>query len=239
MIKSISKVAKDEQYFTKSMANNVIKLTCTTPNTYCNFIKHFKEKGIYYNTYQLKEERAYRVVLKYLHHTTEVEDIRQELFGLGHVARNIVNAHHRLTKEPLNLFFVDLEPANYNKDIYNITAIQNKIIHIEPLRTNKKHIPQCVRCQQHGHTRTYCNKPYAWVKCGGSRNSKDVISGGTRQQNAPCVAGNQPATYKGCEHYHNIIKGNNPLRTPLPPESSIPIPTSAYNHTTTPHSLPL
>ena len=117
MIKSISEVAEDEQCFTRSMANNVIKLTCTTPDTYRNLIKHFKEKGICYHTYQLKEERAYRVVLKYLHHTTEVEDIQKELFVLGHVARNIVSVHHRLTTEPLNLFFIDLEPAINNKDI--------------------------------------------------------------------------------------------------------------------------
>jgi hypothetical protein len=134
MIKSISEVAEDEQYFTKSMANNVIKLTCSTADTYRNFVKHFKEKGMYYHTYQLMEEKAYRVVLKYLHHTTEVEDIQQELFALGHVARNIVKVQHRLTKEILNLFFVDLEPANDNKDIQNITNIQNKIIHVEPPR---------------------------------------------------------------------------------------------------------
>ena len=101
------------------MANNVIKLTCTTPDTYRIRIKHFKVNGIHHHTYQLKEERAYRVVLRYLHHITEVDDIRQELLALGHVARNIVNVHHTLTKEPLNLFFVDLEPANNNKDIYN------------------------------------------------------------------------------------------------------------------------
>ena len=46
MIKSISEVAEDEQYFTKSMANNVIKLTCTKPDTYGNLTKHFKEKYI-------------------------------------------------------------------------------------------------------------------------------------------------------------------------------------------------
>jgi hypothetical protein len=63
------------------------------------------------------------------------------------VARNIVNVWHRITKEPLNLFFVDLEPAMNNKEVYKITAIQNKIIHIEPPRTNKNHIPQCARCQ--------------------------------------------------------------------------------------------
>jgi hypothetical protein len=122
MIKSITEVAEEEQYYTKSMANNIIQLTCTTPDTYHTFIKHFRENKIYYHTYQLKEERAYRVVLKYLHHTTEVEDIRQELFTPGHVARNIVNVCHRLTKEFLNLFFVALEPADNNKNIYNITA---------------------------------------------------------------------------------------------------------------------
>jgi hypothetical protein len=57
------------------------------------------------------------VVLKYLHHSTDVKDIGQELLEMGHVARNIVNAHHRQTKEPLNLFFVDLEPADNNKDV--------------------------------------------------------------------------------------------------------------------------
>jgi hypothetical protein len=103
------------------------------------------------------------VVLKYLHHSTDVRDIRQELLEMGHV-RNIVNVHHTQTKEPLNLFFIVLEPANNSKDIYNITAIQNKIIHIEPPRVNKKHVPQCVRCQQYGHTRSYCNNPYACVK---------------------------------------------------------------------------
>ena len=70
-----------------------------SPVTYRTLIKHFKEKGIYCHTYQLKEEWAYRVFLKYLHHTTEMDDIRQELFSPGHVARNIVNVHHRLRME--------------------------------------------------------------------------------------------------------------------------------------------
>jgi hypothetical protein len=108
MIKSIREVAEDEQYFTKSIANNVIKLTSYTLDTYRFLIKHFKENGIFFHTYQLKEERAYRVVFIYFHHSTDVKDIRQELLDMGHVARNIVNAHYRQTKGPLNLFFVDL-----------------------------------------------------------------------------------------------------------------------------------
>ena len=66
------------------------------------------------------------MVLKYLHYTTEIEDIRQDLLQQGHVARNIVNVRHRITKEPLNLFSIDLKPAMNNKEVYKITAIQIK-----------------------------------------------------------------------------------------------------------------
>jgi len=125
MIHSINEVGEAEQFYTKSLANNVIKITCLTPETYQSLIKHFKETDVYH-TYQIKEERAYRVVIEYLHYSTEIEDIRQDLLQQGHVARNIVNVCHRITKEPLNLFFIDLEPATNNKEVYKITAIQIK-----------------------------------------------------------------------------------------------------------------
>jgi len=168
MTKSITDVVEDEQFYTKTLANNVIKLSCSSPTTYRTTVKHFKEKNIYFHTYQLKEERAFRVVLKRLHYTTDTDDIKRELHDLGHVVRNITNVRHRQTKEPLNLFFIDLEPAINNKDIYNLTAIQNRIIHFEPPRASTI-IPQCTRCQQYGHTQRYYNKPYACVKCSGQQ----------------------------------------------------------------------
>jgi len=84
MIKRIKDMAKDEQYCTKSRANNVIKITCMTPETYRKLVKYFKDNNIFYHTYQLKEKRAYRIVIKYLHHSTDAEDIKQELYELGH-----------------------------------------------------------------------------------------------------------------------------------------------------------
>jgi len=74
MIKSITDVAEEEQFYTKTLANNIIKLSCSTPSTYRAIVKNFKEKNIYFHTYQLKEERAFRVVLKHLHYTTDTED---------------------------------------------------------------------------------------------------------------------------------------------------------------------
>jgi hypothetical protein len=212
MINQIRNIVEDEQYSTKSLSNNVIKINCVTPETYRTFIRYLKENDIYYHTYQLKEERAYRIVIKHLHHSTDIEEIRQELLELGHKARNILNAHHRITKEPLNLFFIDLEPAENNKEIYKITALQNKIIQIEPPRAKKNNIVQCMRCQQYGHTKSYCNRPFSCVKCGGHHNSKEC----TKHKDTPATCAlcgdNHPANYRGCENYHNILKESNTHR---------------------------
>ena len=139
---------------------------------------------MFYHTYQPKEERVYRVAIKYVHHSIDTEDIRQELFELEHSVRNIVNAHHRTSMESLNMFFVDLEPAENNKEIYNIKALLNKIIQIEPPLVNKNIIIQCMRSQQYGHTKSYCNKPFMCVKCGGSHNCKECKKVKKQQQNA-------------------------------------------------------
>jgi hypothetical protein len=52
-----------------------------------------------------------------MHHTINTTEIAAELTQLGHRVRNIVNVKRRTTKEPLNTFFVDLEPAANNKEI--------------------------------------------------------------------------------------------------------------------------
>jgi len=134
MIKQIRDTAENEQYCTKSLANNDTKINCVTPESYRKLVRYFKDNNIFYHTYQLKEETAYRIAIRYLHHSTNTEDIKQELFELGHNVRNIINAQHKTTKEPLNLFFVDLEPAKNNKEIYNVKASQNKIIQTQPPR---------------------------------------------------------------------------------------------------------
>jgi len=70
------------------------------------------------------------------------------------VARNIVNVRHRITKEPLNLFFLDLEPAPNDKEVYNLTAIQNKLIHIEPTKTTSLNVHAVNTMDTHADTAT-------------------------------------------------------------------------------------
>jgi hypothetical protein len=114
--------------------------------------------------------------------------------------KNSNDISHRITKEQLNVFFIDLEPATHNKEVYNITALQNRIIQFEPPLINKMRNPQCARCQHYSHTRAYCNKPYACVKCSGPHNSTAC----TKSKDTPAKCGalcgdDHPTNYKGCE----------------------------------------
>jgi hypothetical protein len=76
MMKSLAEVAEEEQFYTKSLANNVIKIVCLTPDTYRKIVTHCMERNVHYHPYQLMEERAFRVVLKHLHYSSNLEVIK-------------------------------------------------------------------------------------------------------------------------------------------------------------------
>ena len=44
MVKQIQVLAEYEEYYTKSLANNVVKINCNTPDTYRKLVREFKEK---------------------------------------------------------------------------------------------------------------------------------------------------------------------------------------------------
>jgi 3-methyladenine DNA glycosylase AlkC len=135
-IQKLQSVVETEQYTTRSMANNTIKINCIIPDTYRKLVKFMNENNIIHPTYQTKDERAYRVAIKYLHHSIDTNEVAEELASQGLQVRNIIDAKQRQSKEPLNLFFVDLEPAENNKDIYKIRKLFNRLDHQEKTKTS-------------------------------------------------------------------------------------------------------
>jgi hypothetical protein len=109
MVSKLTEVIQQEQYSTKGMADNTIKINCPTHETYRKLVGFLKDNDIVHHTYQLMEERAYRVVIKYLHHSVNIKETENQLTQMGHIVRNVINGRHKVTKQPLNLFFVDLE----------------------------------------------------------------------------------------------------------------------------------
>jgi hypothetical protein len=91
-----------------------------------------------------------------------------------------------VSKEPLSLHFVDLEPQRNNKEIFNIEFLQHIRIEVEPPRT-KRSIVQCTRCQDYGHSKTYCRKPYNCVNAEDPRTQKIAKNPATPQQHVYCA----------------------------------------------------
>jgi hypothetical protein len=107
----------EEQYQCKVISNDTIKIYATTPDSYRKLMKRLQEDKIIYRIYQMKQERAYRTVIRNLHYSTPTAQITAELEKQGHKVRNILNVKHRITEEPISLFFIDLEPKENNKGI--------------------------------------------------------------------------------------------------------------------------
>jgi hypothetical protein len=73
-------------------------------------------------------------VLKNMHWSINPEDIKMEIEKLEHSVTNIWNIKQYRTKFPLSMFFVELQPALNNKDIFNVKYIQQYKIQFEPPR---------------------------------------------------------------------------------------------------------
>lgn len=214
MTTCLNTAISQEEYQLKSLNNNKIKIIPASPEAYRKIIQHLSKSNYIYHTYQLKHERAYRVVLRNIHHSVDTDDIKLAINAYGHNVRNIHNIRHKYTKDPLPLFFIDLEPQSNNKEIFNINRLLNSVVKFEPPHM-KKEIVQCKRCQRYEHTKAYCTYPFRCVKCGKNHESKLCPK---EKETPPTCAqcdGNHPANYKGCIVYQEILKRkgiNTPLR---------------------------
>ena len=103
MVKYLTETLEEEQYYCKALPNETVKISVNLHEFYWRLIKRFREDKILHHTYQIREERAYRVVLRNLHHSIPPNEIQAELETLGHKVRNVLNIRHRVTKESLPL----------------------------------------------------------------------------------------------------------------------------------------
>lgn len=198
---TVNTIVDSKSYtLTALRCGHVIKLMPIDITTYKAIRNNFITNDISHYTYQLKCERAYRVVLRGLHSTEDISLIKKELNEKGHEVRQIVNVRHRNTKEALPLFYVDLEPEKNNKDIFNVRYLsQMKVTFEAPYK--KKEILECKRCQRFGHSKNQCLRPYRCVKCGNDHSTSSCKK--TSDTSATCAncQENHPASYKGCIKY--------------------------------------
>ena len=242
MIKSLERDISKEDYNLK-ITNNQVKILLTNPEAYRKLTKTLRALNSNFHTYQLKEERPFRVVLRNIHHSADIDELKIELSKLGHEVTNVSNIRYRVTKDPLSLFFIDLKQKPNNKEIYNISRLMNVIVKFEPPQI-KKEIVQCKRCQRYGHAQKYCNHTFRCVKCAETHPTNQCRK--SPETPAKCIhcQGDHPANYKGCSAYKILYSSKYPklrtkeenYQTPSSPKSTVtPIPPT--NQTPSPTKL--
>lgn len=200
-------VAEGTKFTYKSVNKNQLRISCLDVETYKQVIKVVRDNNLIGHTFNRKEERCFRIVIRNLHPSTPVEHIREEIERTGNtVSGEIINAKFGKDKRPTSTFFVNLMPGPQNKSVKELKFIYHQAITIEDPR-KRQSLVQCQRCQQYGHTKNYCMRPYRCVKCAQSHKTSECTK---RDRNTPAMCalcqGSHPANYKGCEIYKEILK---------------------------------
>ena len=200
--------------FSCKSSTDRLKIMTSNPASYRTLIHFLKEQKAEYHTYQLKEDKPTRVVIRNLHPSTSTELIKSELELRLFEVRQVTNVLHKINKHPLPLFFVDLEPTIQSNDIYKLTSlIHTKIKVEEPYKT--KIISQCINCQDYGHTKSYCGYPARCVRCGALHSSSDCPNPRDATPKCALCSGDHPSNYKGCSVYKDLQHRNKPKKSNL------------------------
>ena len=81
----------------KLLNGNQVKVQPKTADKYRTIIKALIEKHTESHTYQPKEERCFRAVLRGTYYSTDVEDIKSAIEQHGHTVINVYNIKQQRT----------------------------------------------------------------------------------------------------------------------------------------------
>lgn len=175
--------------------------------TYKKAMQLIRAKGLIGHTFSPKSERPFRLVIKNLHPSPPKEEIQTTIENTGNsVTGEIINAHYGPEKIKTHTWFVNLVPGPNNNKAKDIKSIYHTKVTMEYPRKQTT-VVQCKRCQQYGHTKNHCMRPFRCVKCAENHKTSECmkVDRSTPAKCALCL-GDHPANFKGCQVYLEIEK---------------------------------
>jgi hypothetical protein len=217
--------------------NGDLKLNVDSADHYRTASKILTEVQFKWSTYENKQARHIRVVVKKLLSTCKPEQIVQELRQKGYHILEAVNILKWKTKEPLPIFMLTDRTENIPK-IYEISNIRGMRVEVTPYRKTGL-LPQCKNCQRWGHTKSYCHKESRCAKCAGKHTTESCSKPKEIPPKCYNCGENHPANYRGCVVAKKLQalqkKAANP--TKLLPPSGKQAPQTRKEHIPIPHEV--
>lgn len=182
-----------------TMSNDVVKINAADPDGFRAITRCFVDKKIPHYTYQNKQDRPIRVMIKGIHKSWPIEEVLNDLrdqFDQDKVLL-VTRKLEWNSKTPLDMCVVDFKNDVDIDQIYKISQVLKGCVTVHPMNSSK--FPsQCKRCQEWCHTRNYCSKPFKCVKCGKGHPTEECVK--PREAPAKCAncEGEHTANYRGC-----------------------------------------
>lgn len=85
-----------------------------------------------------------------MHLSSSTSKVGAAIEDIGYSVRLVTIIIHKSTKRPLPIFFVDLEPAQINNEIFKLNSLLHTKIKVEEPH-KRRTIIQCSNCQEYGH----------------------------------------------------------------------------------------
>lgn len=207
LVNEISKVVGNE-FECQATNNNSITIFPNTSDAYRSIANILNNLNCQFHSYQFPKDKAYRVVIRHLHPSTDAGEIKLALEEKSFKVRTVTNVLQSGTRVPLPLFFVDLEPDINNSKIFELRVLLHTRIQVEEPK-KKNDILQCKRCLQLGHSRSYCHHPVRCARCGNSHETTACNIAPTESRICVLCNGNHSSTYKGCQVYKELRNKRN------------------------------
>jgi len=187
------------KFKTKATFGSGLRILCDDMATYHAIQIALTEDNVHIHTHQLRSNKGFHVILRYLHHSTPRLWLQNELNKLGFKTRSVRLMKHRFTGNPLNLFEIELEPQvdGSHEDVLKLKELDRQSVVVE--RQAKPRDPaQCHRCQNYGHTKNYCRRPFKCMKCAGEHPSTACTKPRATDPKCANCGGKHISCYKGC-----------------------------------------
>lgn len=224
----------------KLLSSGEIKLNAPNGEAYRNIVKAIKTTDFAWHTYEDKQTRPIRVMAKKLPGSCKPESIIEDLKTNQRLKiESAVNILDRKDKSRLPIFMLSFSHDEEIDKIYGIKQILGVKVQIERQRGSKL-IPQCKRCQRHGHTQKYCRRDPKCVKCAGDHLTVECLNVKLAKPTCTNCGENHPASYRGCIVAKEMqkLRRNEEKRKKPPPSSGFLRVSGNENNKLAPNSPP-
>ena len=186
-----------------------------------------------FNTWRPHQEKTFRVIIRGLVISTDLQDLQDELQDKGLTIKQTLQLRSK-NKTLMPLFLVELPANKRNKSIYTLTKLLSQRVSVEPER--RQGPPICTRCLSFAHLHAHCQKRPRCGVCGQGHLMADCPNSFEAPKCANC-GGPHKGVWKGCPSYQKFINPPNqvpasnqptPNQKPTSTGTSTPTNTSAH-----------